>query len=280
MIYLINTAILLIVFIASAGIIDKIISVRMCGRRVPPIKHLIFDGADVWFQRTDMKLLITSAPFILTAFSMPSHNEFYSFNGSCLNILLLFLTFPFGYGYLIYGLANKIQTRKFNIVVISYFINLFSFFVIYLVMMDILGIKDMNGFIFLQQGGAGRWLMYKNPLMFFSALISLYATSGFSPFSGISKDAVPDLNYIDEKSERFLITLGYLARYSLFVFFADIFLGGAANILTMFAKIIILNSVFTVISMLFPKIGMKNTIFFNLFLLSLVIVIRVIWGAL
>jgi len=269
---------LLFAFVTVAGLSDDIISLRMSGRKIPNITMLFGNNLQILFHKYSLESLFVLSPLVLAAFSIPSQNEYLLPNNICYNLFLLFLIFPFFGGYFAYMNSNQILSRKFNTAIFSYYINIFSLIILFIVLLQRISVNDMCGLIFVQQGSINDWHIYKEPILASLTLMSLYSAGGFSPFTGFSRENFKYLFYKDKNSMLSSITFIYIYRYVLFVFFSDAYLGGAGNLYYMFLKIIFINFIFSSISMLFPKINLKENLIYNVFILTILTVYTIIAG--
>ncbi|MGE3063124.1 MAG: hypothetical protein AB7T10_05770 [bacterium] len=278
MINIIQSVVLIILFLTTAGVSEHFILNRMSGRRISGIRGLTIEIRNALFAKyTFTEYLIISA-YIAVALLNSSHNNLFLPNVKCMELLFALILLPFCYGYLVYGKSKMIESRRFNINMLIFLSNGLVFSSITALFLNTHGLDYISSAVFIQQNGYSSWFVSQDPLNFALSAISIFAFAGFSPFGGISYENDFQLAYEEKTTEGLLWLLSRLFRYSLFVFFTNLFLGGASGIFQMLVKLIIINTFYTMVSSLFPKMRIRENFTFNLAMLLILMISFLTYG--
>jgi len=273
-----NSIALAAIYIVYAAVSEEFINRRTAGRKSSVLAGVLSSLAPGSWFRPDGGEAAVTVIFAAAVLLIPPVNSISSPDISCTSALFLIAMLPLFYGYIVYGKGRMIEARRFNISLLQHLANGAVFSCLIAFYLHIGGISRMNTLLFVQQEGFSSWLMLRNPLFFIAGAVSVFAFAGFSPFGGLSEENDLPLSYEGRGTSRFLWLLVRLYRLSLFVYFADVFMGGASGVFEMLLKIGFLNTLFFLLSKLFPRMSLKENLIFDAVMLIVVFILAFFYG--
>lgn len=262
-------------------------------RRGPTVFQNYIDVVKLWTKKTNIShgvmfdlgpaFLLTGSigTLLLIPIAASSQLFYFGFNGDIIVIMYLMV-----FGSLGFALATSQGANPYGIMGISRALTLLGAYELPFVLAVIIIMMDANSasltnIIAAQSGGALNWYIFRQPLAAIPAFISLLGMMGKQPFDipiAPQEIATGPMSEFGGKYLGLMMSSHAIFMVAKFMLFADLFLGGAGNPLSMMLKVFFIWLYPLFVGLVYPRFTTSQAVRFFWGIPSLIGLIGLIYN--